>query len=100
MRSPLNKHSEIDCSETSKLMSNITNSYISSMSLSIDSTTSLSNSSSVHRISQSVDVNQQIPDDDDHHSNAIIPVTNSHQPKTYSIETIGIENDGSILFQR
>ncbi len=73
------------------------------MSLSIDSTTSLSNSSSVHRISQLIDVNQQITDDD-HHSNAIIPVTNSfktiHQPKTYSIETIEIENDGNILFQR
>jgi hypothetical protein len=106
MLSPLNKQlDEIENSETSKPMLNITNSYISSTSLSIDSPTSLAHSSSSQRIIQSINIDQQILDDDhDEDSNVATSVTNLlkivHQSETYSTQNITTENEGNIIFEK
>ncbi|CAF2684010.1 unnamed protein product [Rotaria sp. Silwood2] len=102
MLPPLHKRSEIDSSEASKFISNITDSYVSYTSLSIDSPTNLSDSSTDHRIIQSIDVDHKIVDNDDN-SNTMNPITNSletaHQLEIYPIENIVVENKKNFLNQ-
>ncbi|CAF0996672.1 unnamed protein product [Rotaria sordida] len=102
MLSPLHKRSEIDSSQPSKVISNITDSYVSYTSLSIDSPTNLSNSSADHRIIQSIDVDQKFVDNDDN-SNTMNPVTHSletaHQLEIYPTDNIAIENKKKYLNQ-
>jgi hypothetical protein len=104
MLSPMNKQFEIENSKTSKIGSNMTNSGISSPSVSIDSSTSSTESDSNERIIQSINVDQQISDNDDDHSNVTIPVTSLlnlvHQSETDSKENRTIENEGNIIFEK
>jgi hypothetical protein len=83
MLSPLNKQSEFENSENSKIISNIINSCTS---VSIDSSTILTDSNSSHRNTQSINEDQQILDGDDDDDN--------------SNRNITIENEGNIIFEK
>ncbi|CAF4675746.1 unnamed protein product [Rotaria sp. Silwood1] len=102
MLPPLHKRSEIHSSEESKVISNITDTYVSYTSLSIDFSTNSSNTNTDSRIIQSIDVDQKILDNDDN-SNTTNPITNSletaHQLEIYSIENTAIENNKNFLNQ-
>jgi hypothetical protein len=101
MVSPLIKQRVIENSERTKVISDIINSSMSSTSLSINSSTKLTDSNSNHKTIRSI--NEDQPALDDENSNVTIPGTSllktEHQSEV-SKETITIENEGNIIFEK
>jgi hypothetical protein len=98
MLSPLNKEPETDSSDITKVISNMTNSCISSISLSIDSPSNLSDCSSDNRIIKSIHSDQQLLDDHDN-SDIHIPII-SLMKTAHMQETYHTENEGKTIFEK